>query len=134
MSKAPSVDLQERVVAAVAIGASCRRAAARFGVSASSAIRWRTLAREAGSIGPGSVSGDRRSAHIDADAALILALVKQKSDIALKEIRAELAMAGTAVSITPIWRFFRQSQITRKRKDSVRCGTESLRHPEALWA
>ena len=32
-----SVDLRERVVAAVAAGASCHRAAARFGVSVSSA-------------------------------------------------------------------------------------------------
>jgi transposase len=39
MPKALSVDLRERVVAAIAAGASCRAAAARFGVSASSAIR-----------------------------------------------------------------------------------------------
>ena len=37
MSNALSVDLRERVVRAVAEGASCRGAAARFGVSASSA-------------------------------------------------------------------------------------------------
>ena len=35
-----SVDLRERVVAAVAEGASFHRAAARFGVSVSSASRW----------------------------------------------------------------------------------------------
>ena len=40
MSKARSVDLRERVVGAVTEGASCRAAAARFGVSASSAVRW----------------------------------------------------------------------------------------------
>ena len=39
MSKALSVDLRERVVQAVSDGASCRRAATRFGVSASSAMR-----------------------------------------------------------------------------------------------
>ncbi|MCO6416531.1 IS630 family transposase, partial [Siccirubricoccus sp. KC 17139] len=38
MSKALSVDLRERVVAAVAAGTSCRAAAARFGVSSSSAV------------------------------------------------------------------------------------------------
>ena len=37
MTLALSVDLRERVVEAVADGASCRQAAARFGVSASSA-------------------------------------------------------------------------------------------------
>lgn len=35
-----SVDLRERVVAAVVAGVSCHRAAARFGVSVSSASRW----------------------------------------------------------------------------------------------
>jgi transposase len=39
MSKALSVDWRERVVLAIAAGASCRAAAARFGVSASSAVR-----------------------------------------------------------------------------------------------
>ncbi len=35
-----SVDLRARVVAAMAAGASCHGAAARFGVSVSSASRW----------------------------------------------------------------------------------------------
>jgi transposase len=93
MSKALSVDLRERV-AAVAAGASCRAAAARFGVSAASAIRWAALAREAGSVAPGPLGGDRRSARIEAHAPLILRLVDPKSDITRKEIRAELAKLG----------------------------------------
>ncbi len=40
MSKALSVDLRDRVVAAIEGGMSCQ-AALRFGVSAASAIRWR---------------------------------------------------------------------------------------------
>ncbi len=43
MSKALSVDLRERVVAAIAAGSSCRAAAVRFGVSAASAVRWAAL-------------------------------------------------------------------------------------------
>ena len=43
MSKALSLDLRTRVLAAIAGGLSCRQAAQRFGVSASSAIRWRAL-------------------------------------------------------------------------------------------
>jgi len=94
MSKALSVDLRERVVAAVAAGASCRAAAARFGVSASSAIRWCALARDAGSVVPGPLGGDRRSARIEVHADLLLGLVDRKSDITLAEIQAELARAG----------------------------------------
>ena len=40
MAKALSTDLRRRVVDATAQGMSCRQAAERFGVSASSAIRW----------------------------------------------------------------------------------------------
>ena len=39
MPKALSFDLRSRVLAAIDAGLSCRQAAARFGVSASSAIR-----------------------------------------------------------------------------------------------
>jgi hypothetical protein len=40
MPKALSFDLRSRVMAAIDAGLSCRKAAARVGVSASSAIRW----------------------------------------------------------------------------------------------
>jgi len=66
MSKALSVDLRVRVLAAVAAGASHREAAARFGVSAASVSRWRTLEREQGtpsqgrSVGIAALAGSRR--------------------------------------------------------------------------
>jgi transposase len=99
MSKAVSVDLRERVVAVVTAGASCRAAAARFGVSA---IRWRALSRKAGSVAPGPLGGGRRSSRIEAYATLILGLVEQKSDIALVEIRAELAKVGVAAGVATL--------------------------------
>lgn len=43
MSKALSLDLRTRVLAAVSDGSSHREAAARFGVSAASVSRWRAL-------------------------------------------------------------------------------------------
>jgi transposase len=116
MSKALSVDLRERVVAAVRAGSSCRAAAIRFGVSAASAIRWRALAREAGSVAPGPLGGDRRSARIETHAALIRSLVDRKSDITLAEIRAELAKAGVQAGIGTLWRFFKRHRLTRKKR------------------
>src|SRR3712207_6308579 len=115
MSKALSVDLRERVVAAVASGASCRAAAARFGVSASSAIRWVALTREAGSVAPGPLGGDRRSARIEAHAALILQLVDKTSDITLNELRGELAKAGVSAGIGTPWRFFDRRRMRWKK-------------------
>ena len=116
MSKALSVDLRERVVAAVAAGASCRAAAARFGVSASSAIRWAAMAREVGSVTPGRLGGDRRSSRIEAHAALILDIVDQKSDVTLQEIRAALAELGVSAGIGTLWRFFDRRRMTWKKR------------------
>jgi len=116
MSRALSVDLRERVVAAVAARASRRAAAARFGVSVSSAIRWCTLAREAGSVAPGPLGGDRRAARIEAHGSLIRGLLARKSDITLKEISGELAKAGVQAGLVTIWRFFQRHRLTRKKK------------------
>ena len=116
MSKALSLDLRSRVLAAISAGLSCRRAAARFGVSASSAIRWRALEREQGDAKPKALGGDRRSGRIEAHAALILSLLEETPDITLEELRAVLAEKGVAVGYGTLWRFFERRQITRKKR------------------
>lgn len=120
MSKALSVDLRDRVVAAIEGGMSCRQAAARFGVSASSAIRWRALVRTRGDVRPGPLGGDRRSGRIEAHAELILDLLEQKPDITLAELRASLASAGIGVGIATLWRFFARRRITLKKSRRMR--------------
>jgi transposase len=120
MPRTLSVDLRERVVAAVASGASCRAAAARFGVAVSSAIRWCARLRQTGSVVPGQLGGDRRSARIEAHAAMIRGLVQRKPDATLAEIQAELATAGLQVSIAAVWRFLRRHGITRKKRPRTR--------------
>jgi transposase len=130
MSRALSVDLRERVVGAIVAGASCRAAAARFGVSAASAVRWAALARQTGSVAPGPLGGDRRSARIEAHAPLILRLVDSQSDITLAEIRAELAKAGVAVGMGTLWRFFDRRRMTWKKVGPWR-GAGPAGHPEA---
>jgi transposase len=120
MSKALSVDLRERVVAAIAAGASCRAAAERFGVGASSAIRWWSLHRQVGSVAPGPLGGDRRSGRIEAHAPLILGLLERTPDITLSELRAALAGAGVPISIASLWRFFARRQITLKKSRHTR--------------
>lgn len=120
MSKALSVDLRERVVAAVRGGASRRAAAARFGVGISSAIRWCAMAHETGSVAPGPLGGDRRSARVEAHAALIKELVERQPDATLSELQAELARTGLSCSQGAIWRFFKRHQITRKKRQPTR--------------
>jgi transposase len=120
MSKALSVDLRERVVAAVEGGLSCHKAAKRFGVSAASAIRWRALLRKQGDVLPGPLGGDRRSGRIEAQADLILGLLESKPDITLAEIEAVLAERGVLVSGSSIWRFFDRRKITFKKNRRTR--------------
>ena len=57
MSKPLSVDLRERVVAAVDGGR--RKDAERFGVSISSAIGWTAQMRRTGDVQPRRVGGDK---------------------------------------------------------------------------
>jgi transposase len=120
MSKALSLDLRSRVLAAVAGGLSCRKAAERFGVSASSAIRWRQLERRQGDARPKALGGDRRSGRIEAHAALILALVEKSPDMTLMEIKAALAEKGVGVGIGTLWRFFDRRRITLKKRRRTR--------------
>ena len=56
-----SEDLRIRVIEAVEAGSSRRGAAARFGVSVSSAIRWVDVWRRTGRTAPYPRGGDRRS-------------------------------------------------------------------------
>jgi transposase len=72
MSKALSVDLRERAVAAVRAGATHREVAERFGVSAASVSRWRALEREQGDVRPQALGGDRKSGRIDAHRSAIM--------------------------------------------------------------
>lgn len=119
MGRALSVDLRERVMAAVDGGMSCRAAAARFGVGVSSAIRWRQQQLARGHVRPGRPGGNVRSSAIDGERAFLLTLVEEQSDLTLDEIREALAARGTPVSIAAVWRFFDRNQITRKKSRST---------------
>ena len=60
MGKPYSIDLRERVVAAVEKGGtSRRRAAAQFGVGINTVITWVRRFRETGSVAPGKMGGYR---------------------------------------------------------------------------
>ena len=115
MTTALSVDLRKRVVAAVDGGLSRRQAAARFGVSTSSAIRWTSRVRETGDIRPLRVGGDKRSVRIEAFAPVILGAVEAKPDVTLVELREFLAEHGASLALSTIWRFFARHKITLKK-------------------
>jgi len=105
-----------RVVAAVRKGSSRRAAAARFGVSPASAIRWVEAARKTGSPAAKPQGGDRRSKRIEAHRVFILKTVSDRKDITLSELRELLARRGARFGIGTLWRFFDRHGITLKKR------------------
>lgn len=110
-----SVDLRQRVVSAVAAGATCRQAGERFGVSRASVSRWSQQQQREGHVAPKPLGGDRRSGHIRAHATLILQIYRARPQIFLRELRAALQEHGVAVSTSSLSRFFARQGITRKK-------------------
>ena len=135
MARSLSVDLRRRVVGAIEGGLSCRAAAERFGVSASSAIRWRAMERREGDLAPKRQGGDRHSQRIEAHAGLILSAVAARSDITLSELREQLRERGVAVAIGTLWRFFKRRKITRKKVGPCRrtAPQRGERGPREAW-
>ena len=119
MGKPLSVDLRDRVVAAVTGGMSRRQAAARFGVSISSAIRWTSLSRRTGDVRPKRQGGDKRSARIEAHAPVILGAVRRSPDITPVKLPL-LAEHRVAVAVSTLWRFFARRKITLKKSPHMR--------------
>lgn len=116
MSKALSIDLRVRVLAAVAAGASHRQAAERFGVSAASVSRWKTRQREQGDPRPKALGGDRRSGRIDAHHDAVMAALGPQRDATIEEVRRTLAERGLFFGFGTIQRFFARHRITRKKR------------------
>ena len=116
MARALSLDLRERVVGAIANGISCRQAAARFGVSASSAIRWAAQVRSGVALAPKNQGGDRRSQRIETEAAFILGAVAELPDMTLAELKGKLRKRGMSVGVGTLWRFFQRHRITLKKR------------------
>ena len=116
MAQPLSMDLRSRLLAAVDDGLSCRAAAIRFGVAASTAIRWQAQRRETGNFAPKPQGGDMRSRRVEERAGDILALWEERKDISLDELRLALAEIGLSVSVAGLHRFFVRRGMTRKKR------------------
>lgn len=115
MARAYSMDLRERVVASVEReGLSRHEAAARFGVAASSAIKWVRRFRETGSVAPGQIGGHKprilRGEHRD------WLLERTTRDFTLRGLVAELAGRGVKVDYRSVWEFVHAEGLSFKKK------------------
>jgi len=114
MPKAYSSDLRERLIAAVASGASRREAAELFDVAISTAVKWLQRLRDTGSSAAKPRGGS--TSRLEKDREQILAVVDERPDATLKEILAALRKQRIRTSRTALCRFLDRHNITRKKK------------------
>jgi transposase len=116
MGKPYSMDLRERVVAAVKMGGmSCNEAAKQFGIGISTAINWVRRLRETGSIAPGKIGGYRPKSISGEHRTWLLKRVKQR-DFTLRGLVSELAERGLKLDYRTVWNFVHAEKLSFKKK------------------
>jgi len=129
-----SMDLRERLILAVERdGMSARAAAVRFGVSASSAIKWLQRYRAKGSVAPDKIGGYKPrllTGHLRE-----WLIERAQRDFTLRGLAAELsAEFGVKVDYVQVWRFAHEEGLSFKKKRSSRRAAPSRRRvpPRAM--
>lgn len=125
MGKPCSLDLRERVVAAVEVeGLSRNQAAARFGVAASSAIKWVARFRATGSAAPAKMGGHKPRTLRGEHAEWLIARCRE-ADFTISQLVDELAQVrGLKVDRRSVWEFLHAEGLSFKKKP-VRQGAGS---------
>jgi transposase len=119
MSKAYSIDLRDRAVAAVRGGISRHQAAERFAVSVSSVIRWCQLEGRTGSTRPGKLGG-HRPWLLEGERDYVMARIAEKPDLTLEALLQEVHARGTIVSLDTLWRFLKRCGHSFKKNHSAK--------------
>jgi transposase len=120
MGKPLSMDLRERVIAAIESGTSTRQAAARFSIGIATAGAWARLKRATGEVTPAK-QGKPKGSVLDAHGDFIFALIEATPDITLEEIAERLAEErGLKVVSTAVWKFLDRHDMTHKKRPLMR--------------
>jgi transposase len=110
-----SQDLRLRIRRAVDAGSSIRRAAKRFDVSPSAAVKLMRRVRQTGSTKPAQIGGHRRPT-LEAHAGLLRSLVHRRPHITLAEIQAALLQRGIVVrALSTISRMLHRLGLSHKK-------------------
>jgi transposase len=116
MGRPYSLDLRERVVAAVEKGGMSRRqAATAFGVGISTVITWVRRFRETGSVAPRKIGGYKPRAIAGEHRAWLLQRVKER-DFTLRGLVVEFADRGLKVDYRSVWNVVHAEKLSFKKK------------------
>ena len=128
MGAAYSVDLRERVVAAVEVeGLSRNQAAARFDVAISTAVLWVRRFRQTGSLAPSQIGGYKPRKISGAHRDWLIERCRT-ADFTLRGLVVELAERGLQVDYRAVWSFVHTEKLSFKKNPSrQRAGTARRR-------
>jgi putative transposase len=129
MGRPYSMDLRERVVAAIAGGLSRRKAAEVFNVSVTAAINWMKRFRDTGSFASGQMGG-RKPRKIAGEHRIWLIERCGARAFTLRGLVAELADRGLKVDYHSVWDFVHTEGLSFK-KNGVRQRAGSRRRGTA---
>ena len=115
MARPYSMDLRERVVAAISGGMSRRRAAAQFGVSYSAAIEWMKRLDVTGSVAPGQMGGHKPKKISGEHRTWLVARCRERA-FTLHGLVAELGERGLIVDYRSVWEFVHAEQLTYEKR------------------
>lgn len=115
MARPYSLDLRERVVAQVAGGLSCHEVAELNNLVPSTVVKWTQRVRATGSPAAKPMGGKRPYLLAD-ERAWLLARIREKPDLTLHALLAELAdVRSVIVSCDTLWRFLKREGVSFKK-------------------
>ena len=114
MARAYSLDLRERVVAAVRSGRSCRQVAATFGLGAATVVKWWQRYRSTGEVAARPRGGSKARALVDVKD-WVLERVAAEPHVTTRALAGELARRGREVSHVAVWNLLRRERLTHKK-------------------
>lgn len=116
MARPYSMDLRNRVVAAVDVdGLSRHEAAERYDVAPSTAIRWMQSFRLTGSAAPGQMGGHKPRTLVGVHRDWLIERCNSR-DFTLRGLVLELAERGLKVDYRSVWIFVHAEKLSFKKK------------------
>jgi len=116
MGKPYSMDLRQRVVAAVENGMSTRAAADRFSIGIATAGAWARLKRATGEVCPAK-QGKPKGSVLDAHTDFILGILKEAPDTTLDEMVGRLREERSVTVVrTAVWKVLARHGQTHKKR------------------